>query len=118
MERLPKIRPRTVLLATLGLMAINCSSTPRAAEPVPVVARYLDRVECRLGDDVRRLEVERKPVGCHLTYTKNDHRDRVAASEMGPQECVNAMAKIRKNLVTSGYVCEEMEVKPPSPATL
>lgn len=95
----------TVLLAA-------CSSAPKSAESsTPAVPKDPDRIECRSGEDVRLLDVERKPVGCAFYYSKSGRRDRIAASTMGPQECVNSMHEVRKNLVTSGFHCDEMNLQ-------
>jgi hypothetical protein len=108
------------LASTVFLVA--CASSQKYGETAaPAIPKDPDRIECRSGDDIRLLEVEHKPVGCAFYYSKSGRRDRIAASTMGPQECVNSMHDVRKNLATSGYTCAEMELKteapPASPAT-
>jgi hypothetical protein len=100
-----------------AVLLASCVSAPPAREATaPETPKDPDRIECRSGEDVRLLEVERKPVGCAFYYSKSGRRDRIAASTMGPQECVNSMHNVRKNLATSGYTCAELEAKPSSPA--
>ena len=81
------------------------NSTQTGTQPI-AEAQAQDRVDCSSNSDQRSLEIERKPLGCSLVYTKLGRREKVVASDIGPQECMNALSQIRGNLVAAGFRCQ------------
>lgn len=63
-------------------------------------------VSCKLGEEVRKLEVVKSESGCTLQYTKAGNTNEIASGGVGSEHCQNVSDKIKGNLESAGFKCE------------
>lgn len=64
------------------------------------------KVECKLKNETRTLEVRSKDKGCETAYTKGGQENVVGSSQNGTAHCEGILNKIKDKLVAAGYTCQ------------
>ena len=123
------IHAGTVLLLALLPLLGSCGSAPKAPSSSNVLAesekaenqtsRSADvspavrpgpppkpAVVCRLGSDLRKIEVLEVDSGCWLMYHRHGIKKRIAWSEHGNAHCEVKRDNVRSNLEDAGYECK------------
>ena len=65
-----------------------------------------DALKCKLGKDMRNLDVKPTGKGCELTYTKFGNSKIAASSQYGSGYCQKVQSKIKGRLEQAGFKCE------------
>src|SRR5579859_8093438 len=60
-------------------------------------------LSCAQGTDKRKAEIHKKGDGCEVEYTKLGETKVIATSADGMDHCDEVIAKVRKNLLSSGF---------------
>jgi hypothetical protein len=76
----------------------QAEATTAAAEEEQIV----ERAECSLGEDIRRLEVQTSGAGCVLHYAKAGKVEVIASYKHGVEPCRDTLKKVRGNLEGAG----------------
>lgn len=74
------------------------------AEEVEV--QIVEDADCRLGKDVRRIEVLTERAGCTAHYAKFGQNQQIASARSGVDVCLAALTKTKRNLESAGFKCE------------
>lgn len=74
------------------------------AEEVEV--QIVEDIDCRLGNDSRRIEVLTKRAGCTAQYSKFGTEQQIASARNGVDVCLGALQKTQKNLEGAGFTCQ------------
>ncbi len=64
-----------------------------------------EKIECKLKNEARSLEVRAKDKGCEVAYTKAGQENVVGSSMNGTTHCEGIATRIKEKLVASGYTC-------------
>lgn len=87
-----------------GAKAAKAAATPAKAKDQ--VATSASKVECKLANETRTLEVRAKDKGCETAYTKGGQENVVGSSQNGTAHCEGIMNKIKDKLASAGYTCQ------------
>jgi hypothetical protein len=79
---------------------------PQAKKSLIEGEALVDTLECKHGEDTRRLEVQTKGPGCTLQYFKFGKTNEIALSHHGVDLCQEKMKVVESNLEQGGYKCE------------
>jgi hypothetical protein len=90
--------------------AAKGSKAAKAAVPAtteaPAAATSASKVECKLKNETRTLEVRSKDKGCETAYTKGGQENVVGSSQNGTAHCEGILNKIKDKLASAGYTCQ------------
>ncbi len=87
-----------------GAKAAKAAATQPKAKAE--AAASASKVECKLANETRTLEVRAKDKGCETAYTKGGQENVVGSSQNGTAHCEGIMNKIKDKLASAGYTCQ------------
>lgn len=63
-------------------------------------------VECKSGNEGRRIEVQKKGSGCEVVYTKKGESKVIAQQKLGNLRCDHVFQDLQSKLTKGGFTCE------------
>lgn len=92
--------------ATKGSKSAKAAAPAKAEAPAAAAATSASKVECKLKNETRTLEVRSKDKGCETAYTKGGQENVVGSSQNGTAHCEGILNKIKDKLAAAGYTCQ------------